>query len=326
MRIIETAALTVLTLFSGAVAGSGTVASPLSRVQQPYVKKPTIAQKCKLPPGWDTVAARRPRFVIFGEIHGTQEAPDFVGELACALALQNKRILIAVEHSSTKNDALQKAWQLPIAQFPAALKQTVWTGRDDGRGSEAMLSMLVRLHHLAQHGKLIDIVAFNGAKDEEQARRFSHLPTQGPHEAAQAENIREAAALRPYDHVLVLVGNVHARKRPVERSGVAFEPMVMQLGPVAATISLNMEAAGGTSWSCQLKPGFKPEPNKPITSDAIVCGSYLFNGSADRQRAPFISLTSLQGVDLNEDYDGIFWLGRVSASPPAVPQDGQKLR
>jgi len=182
-----------------------------------------------------------------------------------------------------------------------------------------MADLLVRLHSLSRGGQLIDIVAFNGATDEAQASRLSHLPAQGPHEAAQAENIRAAASAKPYDYVLVLVGNIHARKRPVERSGVAFEPMAMQLAPATDLVTLNMETAGGTVWNCQLKPGVKPDPKEPIGDDAIACGSYPLRGSADREREPFIELSRPLMTNSDADYDGVFWLGTVSASPPAVP-------
>lgn len=273
---------------------------------------------CQLPPGWDGVVARKPRFVIFGELHGTQQSPAFVGDVACALAAKGERILVAVEHSSQDNVAFQAAWTLPDAQFPQVLKQAGWADRDDGVGSEAMLALLVRLHQLAQRGQSVDVVAFNGVRDEEQARRFSNLPGQGPHEAAQAENIRIAAAAHPYDHVLVLVGNAHARKRPVDHSGAAFEPMAMRLAAPSAMVTLNMQTAGGTAWDCEMKTGITPKPGKPITNSDIACGSRLFRGDADLQRPPFITLGSLPGLGIDPDYDGVYWLGRVSASPPAV--------
>ncbi|MDR6134526.1 hypothetical protein QE361_001501 [Sphingomonas sp. SORGH_AS802] len=280
--------------------------------------KVQVEQVCQVPIGWADVASREPRFVVFGEMHGTQQAPAFIGDIACALAARGERILVAIEHSSTENDAFQKAWHLSNAEFPEALKRAGWADRDDGVGSEAMLALLVRLHNLARLGQSIDIVAFNGAKDAEQSRRFSDLPGQGPHDAAQAENIRVAAAAHAYDHVLVLVGNVHARKRPVEHFRAQFEPMVMRLGPPSSIITLNMKTAGGTAWNCELKPGVTPKPGKPITQDDIACGSYPISGDADLPHSPFIALGALQGMAIDPDYDGVFWLGKVNASSKAV--------
>src|SRR3546814_8671163 len=37
------------------------------------------APDCAMPQGWPAIAERRPHYVIFGETHGTREAPAFVG-------------------------------------------------------------------------------------------------------------------------------------------------------------------------------------------------------------------------------------------------------
>lgn len=277
------------------------------------------AARCRLPPGWDQVAARGARFVVFGEMHGTQQSPRFLGDVACALAARGERLLVAVEHFSTVNGDFQKAWALPDADFVPALTKAGWAGRDDGVGSEAMLAMLVRLHRLARAGYRIDIVAFSGVRDEAQQRRFASLAGQGPHDAAQAENIREAAARRPYDHVLILVGNAHARKSPVTYTPVPFEPMAMQLGKSESVVSLNMKSAAGTIWNCGLKPDVVRKPGVPITNADIACGAHPATADADLKPTPFIALRALPGQQPDPDYDGVYWLGPISASPPAVP-------
>lgn len=278
------------------------------------------SRSCPVPAGWNTIVIRKPRYVIFGEIHGTKQAPAFVGNLACALASRGERVLVAVEHSSTENTAFQKAWRLPQARFASQLERAGWASRDDGVGSEAMLSLLVHLHQLSRRGQAIDIVAFNGAKDDAQARRFSHLAGQEAHEAAQAENISMAAFAKPYDHVLVLVGNIHARKRIVGHGDEGFKPMAMQLSASATVVTLNMKTAGGTAWSCQRNPRVEQgkEPGKHLPADAIVCGRFPVVGSRDLDEAPFIQLGNLPEGGSDADYDGFFWLGQISSSPPAV--------
>lgn len=201
-------------------------------------------------------------------------------------------MLVAVEHNANHNDLLQAAWALAPAQFATALRRAGWEGRQDGVGSQAMFELLVGLHQLKDRGRRIDIVAFNGARDDEQRERFKHLPDQGPHEAAQAENIRRAAEAGRYDHVLVLVGNLHARKQPVTRRGVSFEPMAMRLAPAAAITSLNMAGAGGTKWNCVLKPGARLQPGQPLPPDLLDCGSHrpavipIFSGRPSSAWAP----------------------------------------
>ncbi|HEX8307527.1 MAG TPA: hypothetical protein VF645_03820 [Allosphingosinicella sp.] len=304
-------------LFAAAVApllaGTSIPAEPQGQASR------QAAQTCAVPPGWSAVAARKTRFVIFGESHGTRESPAFVAATACGLAAKGERVLVAVEHNANHNDILQTAWALPPAQFATALRWTGWEGRKDGVGSQAMFELLVRLHQLKARGRRIDIVAFNGARDDSQRERFKDLPGQGPHEAAQAENIRRAAEAGRYDHVLVLVGNLHARKQPVTRSGVSFEPMAMRLAPAEAITSLNMAGAAGTQWNCKLKPGVQLRPGQPLPPGSMDCGSHPVRGHADLRQPPFVALGALPGSENDPAYDGFYWLGPVNGSPPAVP-------
>ena len=197
------------------------------------------AAVCAIPEGWQEVAGQEPLYVVFGELHGTREGPQFVGNLVCALSAKGERVLLAVEHSAIHNAALQDAWNDPVAGFATALVETGWAGRNDGVGSEAMFDMLVFVHALKERGLPISVVAFNGAKDEDQFKRFANLPGQGPHEAAQAENIAEAAAAAPYDRVLVLVGAFHARKDLAQLGAAAVEPMARRLARTGRMVTLD---------------------------------------------------------------------------------------
>lgn len=274
-------------------------------------------ERCDLPPGWDEVDRRGTLYVVFGEIHGTAEAPALVGDVACGLAFRGDRLLVAIEQQASDDAALQAAWALPDERFAGALLRTGWAGRNDGVASRAMLALLVRLHRLRTGGRAIDVVTFNGERDPAQAARFAALPGQGPHEAEQAENIRLADGGR-HDRVLVLTGNLHARKQPVTRGGATFEPMAMRLAPAGAVTTLNMADAGGTMWNCLLKPGVALPEGKPIPTDAIECGAHPTHGSADLRRPAFLGIGAAPGQDANPAFDGFFWVGRTTASPPAV--------
>jgi hypothetical protein len=277
------------------------------------------AEQCSLPEGWGQVVQSNPRYVVFGEIHGSREAPAFVGNLACVLAKRGERVLVAVELSARADAAFQAAWRLPPAQFPAELLKQGWADETDGRGSEAMRDMLIRLHAIKSTGMPIAIVAFNGDRDDAQRTKFARLPGQEPHEAAQAENIRAAVAAGRYDRVLVLTGNVHAQKMPIERRGTVFRPMAMHLAPAAQVVSLNMATAGGASWNCKMRAGYKPVPGQPIGADAIECAAHPLRADAELELPPFVSLKPLPGEPVTPSYDGIFWLGPISASPPVIP-------
>lgn len=272
--------------------------------------------ECRTPQGWQDVTEREPHYVVFGELHGTEQGPHFVGSLACALVQNGESILIAIEHSAMNDPALQAAWNTSDESFEERLAGVGWFGRRDGVASVAMFNLVTGLHRLKERGLPISIVAFNGLSDEEQFRRLSNLPGQGPHEAAQAENIRNAALSGDYDRVLVLVGNLHARKDLVDRYGPAFEPMARRLSRYGRVVSLDMSYGKGSSWNCILKPGVVF--GKPIGDKDIECGAQPTPGTATYEQAPFIKIDPTSEEDASEPYDGFFWVGPVSASPPKV--------
>jgi len=263
-----------------------------------------------MPEGWDAIAARDPEFVVLGEFHGTREAPAFFGSLACSLARKGERLLIAIEFSPLHNAALQNAWSADEAQFEDVLLAAGWRGRPDGVGSEAVFGMMRDLHRLRLEGYSINIVAFNGARDADQRARFAGLLGQGPHEAAQAENIAMAARGGRYDRVLVLVGNLHAMKQSYNIGSGAFDPMARRLEAYGSVVSLRMKHGGGTAWNCQRD-----------------CGVHTAKANGSLEREPFIALHDRKGKWrevandwLDAYFDGFYWLGPVSASPPKAPE------
>lgn len=274
---------------------------------------------CTAPDGWSEVVARDPDYIVFGELHGTNEAPAFVENLMCAEAPQGKRVLLAVEHASWQNPAWQEAWSLPHNAFRQALPILGWRDREDGVASEAMWRLVVAAHKLKDSGAEIDIVAFNGARDEAQRERFRELPSQGPHEAAQAENIAEAAGRKHYDRVIVLVGNLHAEIAPLSIGGPEFEPMAVRLRQYGSVVSLGMRHAGGESWTCQLPPETKLAPGQRVTSDMIKCAAFRGGAEGASDSGPHIALGDRSDPQVARRFDGIFWVGPITASPPVFP-------
>ena len=275
-----------------------------------------MAQRA-LPAGWSTIVKKQPHYVVFGEMHGTAEAPVLFADIACALTKRHERVLIAVELGD--NAGLQRAWSAPHARFAKILpvEMSDWAGRKDGVASQAMFAMLVRLHTLKAAGRAIDVVTFNDTAELE-AKQFGPLPGQGPHEAGQAENIRLADALHPHDRVLILVGNYHARKRPIAPGGIAYEPMAMRLADPARVSSMYLAQSGGAAWNCQMK-GAMP-PSGAITDAMIDCSAHVGKGDVDWVGPPRIVDTHGKAGPANPDsgFDATFFIGAVTASPPAI--------
>ncbi len=272
---------------------------------------------CEPMPGWQELANEaRGKYLVLGESHGSNEAPGATAEYVCAVADEGP-VLVGIEFDSTFDESWQIAWDAPHSEFRRVLFAEIseWGRRNDGVASIAMLALVERLHALRSAGADIDIVAFNGAKDDAQRAAFAQLPGQEPHEAAQAANIREAAQRRNYAHVVVLVGNLHARKAPVTVGSSTFRPMAMLLAEPHRVVSLTMHTEGGETWNCQLAEGVVIEAGKPITDEMLDCSGHRIGTSGpERTRGFHLDAGANEGV-----YDGLFALGPVTAAPlPAI--------
>ncbi len=275
----------------------------------------SASAECSPLPGWEAVSkAAEGKFLIFGEIHGTEQSPTAFGEYVCAVS-GDEPVLVAVELSAFYNEGLQTAWQASPKEFRAALLDKVeeLQKRIDGVGSVSMISMLTKLHALKADGADIDIVAFNGARDAAQLEKFSDLPGQEPHESAQAYNIRIAAAERDYRHVVVLVGGVHAAKHEFSFGGEPWKAMALKLAPDDEVISLVQRDSGGDAWNCRMPDEVDGEHLKAEDIQCAPFETFADDGIDGEARMAFWA----ENDTVDERYDGYFFLGPTTASPPA---------
>jgi hypothetical protein len=231
----------------------------------------------------DAVEANKPRFVIFGEMHGTSEIPRLFGDAVCQLSA-SKAILVALEFESQEGQNLNTYIK---GAGPSTAGRIITTGswadpERDGRTSKAMFSMITRLRQLRRAGRRIEIV---GVVPPE----VSDLP-QNYYELGIANELRRAAISRPEATIVVLIGNIHARKVALG----ALRPAASLLPP-DDVLSLINEATGGNAWNCQ----------------ADGCSPHPMTASSVRSRGVIINPAARDG------YDGSFSVGRpYSASAP----------
>jgi hypothetical protein len=269
---------------------------------------------CAPPSGWAPVAAAAEGGVLLiGERHGTEEIPAAVSEYVCAVAAQGGRTLVGLEIDSGLQAPLAAARQSddPNAALSSALA-THW-GKDDGRGSEAMLALLTDL--LLYPGT--DVVFFDDvgeafarmASDRLAQRDFSasSLPAeaavfQQARSEAMAQRLSQQMNAAPYSRIVVLTGGVHAVKVQYEElAGIDSMAMLLPEG----TLSLTVLHDGGTAWGIT-DATTGPAPVKPSKVE-------LPDGT------PFPSVAF--APDLVTGFDGYLYVGPLTASPPALPQE-----
>ena len=149
------------------------------------------------------------RLVWFGEVHGTEESPRFVGDVVARA--------LAVGHPV----------QLALELDPDGLAREVWDGTD-GRHSHAMRALVERVR-----ARGVPVLAYDvpcGDRDREMA--------------ATVLARRDPAAV-----LVGLSGNVHSRRVRGVPWDPAFVPLVVHLLEAGLdAVTFEAAARGGTCW------------------------------------------------------------------------------
>jgi hypothetical protein len=230
-------------------------------------------------------------WVFIGELHGSNETPAAFRDLVCNAIAQGKHVTVALERPTSEQAALDNiltARDLSTAR-ESLFQLPGWKEVLDGRGSEAMLRLLLSLRELRSFYPDLKVVAFDapytgtapGARDEALGHALLSLnPT------------------KPNDLVLILTGNIHA----MQASKRGYDLAAMYLPP-KEILSLEVTDRGGETWSDNTQGGCGPWKGGVGDKDAKKpYGIFL-----DPSLAPFGKV------------DGVFSLGvPLTASAPAA--------
>jgi len=194
--------------------------------------------RCPPIPGAERLWARPAlRFVLVGEMHGTNETPAVFADLVCSAGETKRAVIAAVEFRD--QEALDRFLDSKNAEISVKelLSKDEWKGID-GRASRAMVAMLERLRSLKAQHLVSRVIAFSASGES----------------AAQDEEVMASALLRASAHnpdavVIVLAGNFHVAKKELAEVG-SYRPMGSFLPP-AQTVSLLVTDRGGDAWNCQ---------------------------------------------------------------------------
>jgi hypothetical protein len=234
--------------------------------------------------------------VVFGEIHGTSEIPEFVGDAACAAARKG-RVHVGLELPSEDSELLAT---FLAGQSDEGLRDSkFWRSSSPyGVTSRSMLALLQRLRDYRRRGALIDVFFFDDRNRSGIERR----------DEAMAQYISRERERAPSEIYLVMVGNYHARNIV----GAPWDPKKRWMASFLSErerglVTLDYRSLPGSAWMCLQKNGGGGE----------ICGSNPVNGSATSvafaERAVKLEPNPRLG------YDGVYRVGAITASPPAFP-------
>lgn len=265
-----------------ALIASGAIAAHEVREAQDAGSAKDVRTTCLLPAEFP-----RTRMLLFGEMHGSVEAPALVGDVACAYAKDGPTAL-GLEIPGAEQDAIDRYLDSDggADARAALLAGGFWTQAPDGRSSVAMLALIERMRVLRGQGLPLRVFAFD-------------LPTEDDRDAAMAGAIRAFHAAHPDTRVVALMGNIHASQTPIARGEgtiITTASLLTDLEPS----SMLLLYRSGTIWACM--PG---------------CGVHPVNSKWGADKAPGLHPSSPMA-----GYSATWVLESITASVPAVPGAG----
>lgn len=235
------------------------------------------------------------KILLLGEMHGTAESPGFVADLACHAARTQRPVTVALEINRSESPRVETYLASKgLPEDRAALVQGgFWNNQPrDGRNSEAMAGLLDSLRKLRQQGASVKVELIDPGPGN-----FKDGPDR---DRQMAANFAAAVERSPEDLFVSLTGNLHNRIVRGWSNKPDYEWMgyVLRQKYADRLVSLNASSTGGTAWVC-------------FGED---CGPQPMKG---REEAGDLRITLHPRDD--SGYDGTYFIGAMTASPPAVP-------
>ncbi len=232
------------------------------------------------------------RYILVGEMHGTQEHPAIFGDLVCAAADSGREIIVGLERPTSEQPEIDVLLDSknPTQATSELLKKPMWSTLD-GRSSQAMVMLLDRLRTYKASGKVKEVIAFDAGVNDESAARDRKM----------GNFLQGVASRNPNALILVLTGNLHPLKAAMKEFGYPFMGMFLPADQVKSLLVIDK---GGTAW-LWMKNGC--DVHSLPSTNGTERGVFL-----DPKRAP--AWAPVFG------YDGVLSTGKsITASLPAIP-------
>ena len=216
------------------------------------------APPCRDITGFDTSLSNA-RGLFVADMHGTVQAPAFVGALVCHLTHAGRGVLLGLELPASEQALLDEFVQSGSADARRNLLAGPFWSRpsQDGRSSQAMLGLLESIHDEIRRGARVTVIALDARPDT----GLTGTAAFNARDAAMADTLRQhLAAAGKGAFPVIFAGNVHARKT----RGLQFEnapPGMEDSAPMGYLLRdlrlrhLNIDFSGGSLWTCMAPTG-----------------------------------------------------------------------
>lgn len=233
--------------------------------------------------------------LIIGELHGHQQGPQAMGDLACQLAGEGHSVALLLEMNDEFSEPLSRLTGEQDEDHPIVCEALApfWEGASgrggDGRSSVAIAELILRMGRLnAASASQVSVMAMDasdldmsGGPNRQRRNVMSHTALQ---------------ALDSHDVVLINVGNAHPtaiQRRLLESDPSLNVPRLLQIYP------------GGAAWNCTPQGCGEREWSRPHRAVEIELSADL----------------KIEQTDAAANYDAVFHIGSITASPPVIQSD-----
>ncbi|NVB78030.1 MAG: hypothetical protein HOV81_06510 [Kofleriaceae bacterium] len=221
-------------------------------------------------------------FVWFGEMHGTEESPRFVGDAVCEAA-RVARVQLGLEIWRSEQASIDD--YLRTGDRKKLLAGPFWA-TNDGRSSTGMVELLDRVRALRKKGAKIEVVAYDVPEAKDRDFEMAKAVIQA----------RDALAI-----YVGLSGNIHSRRTKGTPWNPDLVPMVAHIAEAGPrVVTYDVSASGGEMWACMATPDHEPE-----------CGVHPNSDTAKGARPWTL------GPAKDASHDGVYYVGVTKAAPPA---------
>jgi hypothetical protein len=277
-----------------------TVMVGIAAVGPVVAEEASATLSCDALAGVDRLPLEPGTILFFGEMHGTAEAPALVADVACWALRRGASLRVGLEmpHQETAATEVYLASAGGEEDRERLLAGPFWQREyQDGRSSEAIADLIEELRRLKAAGQPVTVTLFDSSESADSGQE---------RDREMAKRLTQAARSHPSDVLLVLSGNLHARLKPGNQVDSNYKPLgylVRQALPDRTILALDFTSAGGSAWIC-------------ISAEPKDCQAIELRGQGDEGER---RLTLFEHPDV-KGFDGSYYVGAMSASPPAVPQ------
>ena len=239
--------------------------------------------------------------LLLGEIHGTVESPQFVADLLCNAVASGRSAAIALQLPEFESGVITRYLDSDGSRDDR--RQLLADAQEltrylDGRFSESMVALLESIRALRAQGGEVELRLFV-PPNVDSVTRQNLTAVERPMAVAVWEAIEELDA----DLFIALTGLAHNRMIPGLETDPDYKPMgfrLSQWNPEWRLLSLALSHSGGTAWMCTTQH----------ENDCLAVP--ITGGGWGEPNSIYI-----YGEVAETSYDGFYYVGSISHSPPA---------